>query len=656
MHSTQQPPTLPSSRVKFILFSITPAALLVLGAVALEGALRLFAPSLAPPLFRETMIDGKSVVQVNRRYLERFFPWEAAMVPELSPSEFTPGKDSTVFRLVCLGGSSMFGTPYAVSATPASLLRKQLTRLMPGRTIEVINLGASAINTNVIVGMIPEILPLKPDLVVVYAGHNEFYGPGGVGAPWPVQRLPGLRPLSRFIRDLRITALVRSLIPSQRVSPGDERNMMKLASQGAEVSLSSDESRFVFSQFEANLREILGRLRDARVPVLVSDLTSNLDFPPLGAHPSQRQFEADRLLDSGERDSARQLLGSLPPGDASDAYAAYLRGRIALLDGDESRAYAALESARDLDPLKFRAPAETNRIIHRVCNDFAIPCLAADSVFRMASPSGITDTSLFTEHLHPNVRGYDLLVRVFLEGAQRAGLVPSAPLLPFDRDSLAICWLDLAVAELSLRHLTGGWPFEGFRAATPLLDGADSTRYAIVTAIAARYEGWHEAERKFAHYVLVTGDTAEAIRTYRTIAGDSPRDLQSLFSLAQLYTKTGSEERARSCYRLLLLQDSTFVPALVESGLLETNAGIFADARRHFARALGLTSTGQTAYLRGLALYGLGAVDANEGNYPRAAEHLQESVTLIPDFRPARELALNVGRRLDKSAGSRRPR
>jgi tetratricopeptide (TPR) repeat protein len=604
------------------MFSLAPALLLLLALAVLEASLRLFAPSLSPPLYRRITVDGERKIQINRRYLERFFSWDAAMVPELAPAEISERKDSAILRIVCLGGSSMFGTPYAVSATPSALLSTQLRHLYPDRSIEVVNLGASAINTNVILTMVPAVIGLHPDLVLIYAGHNEFYGPGGVGAPWLVRTIPALSGVAAWVRDLHLTALIRSFLPSAPQSVGTERNMMKAASRGAEVALNSDDARFVFRQCENNLRHILVDFRNARIPVLISDLSSNLMFPPLGAS-----------------------------SDSPDARAAYASGTSAYARGDSAAALHWLTEARDQDLLKFRAPSETNRIIHRISFEESVPCLPADSLFRAASPRGITDTTLFTEHLHPNVRGYDLLVRMFIVAAMERGhLPPSAgrSLLPFDPDSLALCWLDLAGAEVSLQHLTGGWPFEGFRVRTPLLDQADSTRRALVTALMARTIGWHEAERAFAGHALITRDTAEAIRTYRTIVNGSPRDLQSLFSLGQLYAKTGSEERALSCYLTLLVRDSSFVTALVESGLLETNAGDFSGARRHFTRALGLTLTSPDQTLRGLALYGLGAVEANEGNFLRAAEHLADASRILPGFQPVHELSRQLARRASK--------
>ena len=76
---------MPSGRTRlfFSIFTILfPFAVLLL----LEMSLRAFAPSLDSPLVREAAVDTARMLQVNRAYLERYFPASAPMVPELKPS------------------------------------------------------------------------------------------------------------------------------------------------------------------------------------------------------------------------------------------------------------------------------------------------------------------------------------------------------------------------------------------------------------------------------------------------------------------------------------------------------------------------------------------------------------------------------------------
>ena len=218
MPSRPPTPASPSSKPRIgrtLVFSLLPA-LVLLGLLALaEAGLRIFSPSETVALVRGLTYDGLSWKQVNRSCLARFFPAGSALIPELKPTLVLSRRPAGALRILCLGESSMFGTPYHAGATIPSILQKQLRHLFPGRTVEVVNLGASAINSNVIRALAPRTLELEPDLVVIYTGHNEFYGPDGVGASWLEKRIPGLTRLKYSLRTLRLVELVQraSLVP-----------------------------------------------------------------------------------------------------------------------------------------------------------------------------------------------------------------------------------------------------------------------------------------------------------------------------------------------------------------------------------------------------------------------------------------------------------
>ena len=79
-------------------------------------------------------------------------------------------------RIFCLGESTMAGFPYDFHATAPSFLADRLQQMFPEDTIEVINVGLSAIGSYVILDFLRELAEYSPDLFIVYTGHNEFYG------------------------------------------------------------------------------------------------------------------------------------------------------------------------------------------------------------------------------------------------------------------------------------------------------------------------------------------------------------------------------------------------------------------------------------------------------------------------------------------------
>ena len=231
---------------------IVPYAVIIAVVVVLNAALPSLDPSLDVPFTKPIVEDGIQYKQINRSYLAPFFPAGSPMVPELRSTFVLEKKYQHSFRVLCLGESSMFGVPFQFSATIPALVRKQLRHLYPDSDIEVINLGASAINTNVIRAMVPEYLSLEPDLVLIYTGHNEYYGPEGVGASWLDRHVPGYIQAKYSLRRQPLVMGFQKLVGRMGGAPASgERNLMKQVSGGATVPLEGPESERIFSRFEA---------------------------------------------------------------------------------------------------------------------------------------------------------------------------------------------------------------------------------------------------------------------------------------------------------------------------------------------------------------------------------------------------------------------
>jgi len=633
---------MPSGRKRlfFRLFTLLfPFAVLFL----LEMSLRVFAPSLDSPLVREAAVDTVRMLQINRAYLERYFPANAPLLPELKPSLIRERKGT--FRVFCIGESSMFGTPYELSATIPALVRKQLRHLFPSLDIEVVNLGASAVNSNVIADMAPDLAALRPHVVLLYLGHNEFYGPDGVGAPWIEKQLPFLTPLKYSARSLRIVRLMqRGLAELGKGTPDAERNLMKQVSRGATVESGSAEEIRVLGRFRDNLRKIIRAFRDGGSEVIASDVTSNLMFPPFISRATHEDIPP--LLTSGKASEARLRLTSLRETEGADAFTDYWLGRTDIALGDTAEGAGELRRARDEDLLKFRAPSRTDSVIHSVCADEGVPCIAADSLFAAHSPGGIPGGTLFWEHLHPTARGYDLISREFVGEMLKLRVVPQGTvtpaLLPFDADSLTLSWLDLAYGEISVRALTGRWPFTDFSSPSPLLDSADPTERKFVTDVYMKTTGWTDACLQFAAYEQNAGRPREALRTYGALVEEYPFEYYPRYRRAALLRDAGDMAGAAAEYRRTIGLNPSYPYPLIDLGLILNNAGEFDEARARLSKALELTEGKVLPLPRAQICYGLAAISANTGETQKALEWLDRALRAFPSYAPARELRAQI--------------
>ena len=100
--------------------------------------------------------------------------------PDPRPFQLPPPDET--FRIVFVGASTVEGFPYYTELAFPRQVELLLQQQLPNRRIEVLNAAIVGINSFALADFVPRALRCEPDLVVLYAGHNEFYGPGGVGS------------------------------------------------------------------------------------------------------------------------------------------------------------------------------------------------------------------------------------------------------------------------------------------------------------------------------------------------------------------------------------------------------------------------------------------------------------------------------------------
>ena len=634
---------------KKLLFSLFPAFILLILLLIVEAGLRVGFPSLRNPFLDTLSYSGTTWNQINRKYLRKYFPPSIAVLPEFKPGIFRAEKPDSTFRIVCLGSSSMFGTPYQMTANIPGIVRRQLRHLAPDKEIEVINLGASAINSNVVRDFLDEVVALEPTLVLIYMGHNEFYGPDGIGAAPLEKALPWVTRIKYRFRDLALGSLLSSLFSSTPdQSDGLERTLMREVSSNSAVHLDSPDARRIERIFEANLDAILEELKDHRIPVIISDIVSNLHFRPFlsdstlpDGNPIPREFTTLSAA-KGDLRSLSATIKKVLENDSTNAMLHYRLGEVLTALGNGSEARKHLLLAKDLDLLKFRAPESINATIHSVAAHYNVPLVSADSVFQSLSPYGIPGNNLFWEHLHPTVYGYYEIANLFVRRIVDLGLVVPSPegrfsLLPFDSDSLSLAWLDLAYADLSMKNLTTHWPFRDYSIQPMVIDTSDPALVDIAMRVYTLREGWDDGCHASIQHFERTKHPSMAITTYLALLDEFPYDLGLRYRLANLYKNFGRPEESIREYERILADDPHHLSSLIELGLLDVNFGRFDQSISLLSRALRENLSGN-ASAEATIHYGLAGAYANKEDMSAALGHLRESLRLNPSYTAALEL------------------
>jgi lysophospholipase L1-like esterase len=311
-----------SRRRYALLLGVTLALpLLVLGGI--EVAVRLANPNDGLPLFIRAPAAKGDYLVANRSVGERWFSG-IDNPPAPAHEAFAREKPKRGFRVFVMGESAAAGFPYPRNVEFSRLLADVLRDVLPRDSVEVINLAIAATNSFALLDMAEEVAAQRPDAVLIYAGHNEYYGalgaasrvtvPGGVTAVRLYMRLLRLR----LVLALR-NGIARVMSRKKPASDLEAASLMEILARDRQIPLGGSRYEAGARQFEGNLDAICRLFKRKGIPIFVGSLASNLrDQPPFAADANAAPGSADSTFAAGR--------------------AAFVAGDSALADGLFTRA------------------------------------------------------------------------------------------------------------------------------------------------------------------------------------------------------------------------------------------------------------------------------------------------------------------------------
>ncbi len=332
-------------------------------------------------------------------------------------SVFLMPKPTGTFRIFLVGESAAKGYPQPPNLSMGSFLQAMLQDLHPDKKIELINLGTTGVSTFPLVYMVREIVRYSPDLVIVYAGNNEFYGAYGVAS---TSRGLGSRAGLKAQRAIRSLAVLQKLDEILHPPPTSDTSLMEIMM--GDPGIDPDDSRrsLAARNLGENIREMIQTCRKAGVPMMVCTTAVNeAGLAPIGNPPV-----LDPSLPGGTAvDQAEQMLGSKPADAESllqnhlrtnpkDARAWFLLGRSLLLQKKD--ALEALQKANHLDRMPWRPSDALQESIREAAKSEAAPLCDVQTWFRKKSPGGAIGWELLDDHVHPSLEGQAEAARAML--------------------------------------------------------------------------------------------------------------------------------------------------------------------------------------------------------------------------------------------------
>lgn len=653
------------------IFSIIAVSVPVLFFALLELSLRLFnyGPDLS--LFTTVTVGRKSYYTMNPSVKNRYFS-RFNFNPTTSPEYFLVSKPPGTFRIFCLGGSTTIGYPYWYNGAFSSFLRDRLKALFPDRSIEIVNLGMTATNSYTVLDLSEDVMKYEPDLLIVYDGHNEFYGALGVASNErgaAVRWMTLLRLRAVHLRTFQLVengiSKLLSMLGKAPIDYSSRVTMMERVARGRNVPYGSDTYFQGLTVFRQNLTALANRCETEHVPLFVSTQVSNLrDQSPFVSNNSnglsqQQQSEFQRLYRSGLElqsrgliDSAIVLFRSAIAVDSLYANAHYRLAQCLDGEGKEQEAFPEYILARDYDELRFRTDSKFNDMIRSMGDGKQCFVVDVESVFESLSRDSLMGHDLIIDHLHPNARGHFLFAKECAHLMRDRGiLAPSEEWAKRDTLTDDFLWnhrhltdLDELTAARITEILTSGWPFKERPSVVARVRESDTLRF-IAEQTAHDRVSWKTAHLRAAEFYLNRSDSTNVEKEYATIINQLPLDVVAYLRLAHLYFDQKAFSSAEAVL-LASLQVEETPGAYRGLGDISLKQGTPESAIRYYEELSRFpadpAAAPENAYV--LALAYLLSERPDE-----AIRVLEPTVARYPAYRPAKELLARV-RLVEKSA------
>ncbi len=331
------------------------------------------------------------------------------------PRQFQSERPDNEIRILVVGESSVWGYPFSSELSFPRQMECLLASQYPSKKVTVLNGGIVGLSSLPISDLVMQAAKVNPSMQILYCGHNEFYGAGGVSTNSPLSRLQIQLGRSRLLQFFASA--------SETAHPTDTRESRPLISRmPKELAIPEGSPLIALAQrnYENNIARIARFCISHEIPLLLVSPVSNLRGQSPMPLPGQRERlqEIEREIDGTlTAENAATYLSSLKKLQEQNGNDATLHFRMAqcyelLNDGEKSRAHYIL--AREHDPCRYRASSQLSAILESVANSNPeqVEFLDVRDDFDKASRHGVPGDDLFLEHVHFTLDGHWLLAQL----------------------------------------------------------------------------------------------------------------------------------------------------------------------------------------------------------------------------------------------------
>ncbi|MCM5663891.1 tetratricopeptide repeat protein [Galbibacter mesophilus] len=514
-------------RNKILIFKILTVLLSVVFIIFVEYCLRWFEYGNDYSLFTSVK-EQPGFIRMNPKISEKYFSSKENARTGFH-EVFKEKKEGNTFRIFVLGASTGVGYPYINNGSFHRWLQFALNETYTSKQIEIINLSITAVNSYTLRDFSEKILPYQPDAVLIYAGHNEYYGTLGVGS---VNSLSGHPRLAYFVLNLRelrsFQLLFNGYVSLREMLQGKQdfsETLMKRMVKDQEIPLDSELYNDGIYQFQYNLDKILGVFNENNIATFISTVVSN-------------EKDLQPFISSRENNE-------------SSAIEHYKKAKEAYIGKNYGLAKKEFILAKELDLLRFRAPEAFNEIIKDKSKEYEqVTLVETYREFESYSPHSIIGSELMLEHVHPNLKGYSILGYSFYKSIFNSKLVSNKYERFLDYDVLwnemPITIVDSLQGAYETMMLKEGWPF--YQPIEDYPDTEKSVPETIAGKLSVKQISWEEAMNDLYEHYYNKRDYKNAIKVCQAVILQYPNNSAFYLKAAGLAMDLNDVNLARKLF------------------------------------------------------------------------------------------------------------
>ncbi len=349
-----------------------------------------------------------------------------------APERFAEKALDRDIDIAVLGESSAEGVPFNRWTSIGRIVQWQLASIFPGREVRLQVLAFSGHTLEEQQGLLTH-LARRPEILIVYCGHNEFSSRTGptrearhyfddqLPTPWTVviERIETVSPLCGLIRET--ADRFRVAIPP---SPHGNRAVVDVP------AYTTAESAALLADFRARLEATVAYAeRIGAAPILISPPANDAGFEPNrsflpAATPRHererfaRDFLTARRMEAVDPSGAQAAYRALISRQSGFAEAHYRLAQLLDRAGSWDEAYRHYVIARDRDGYPMRCLTAFQNVYREVADRHGCILVDGQAYLHAVGNHGLLNEHLFFDGMHPSLRGQIALAQAVLHELQ----------------------------------------------------------------------------------------------------------------------------------------------------------------------------------------------------------------------------------------------